>query len=164
MFKRPTQRVCDSQLVNLKMADSSVVASLKDVADLELTLENSPAVVDNGLLVINVPGGTMTGEGLKGDIISPSVDWLKLDGAHSTLDVRLLIKMDDDSILYASYNGRGRFGGDGNVEYVASTPLFRTTSEKYAFLKNHQYLMKMSCKMPNEAEDGFIKYKVYRVD
>jgi hypothetical protein len=73
--------------------------------------------------------------------------------------------MDDDCIVYASYHGRGRCGDDGNVAYVASTPLFRTTSEKYAFLKYHQYLnMMTSCKMLNETEDGFIKYKVYRVD
>lgn len=56
---------------------------LKEVADLELTLKKSPAVVDDGLTVINITG--VTGEGLKGDIISPSAEWLKLDGSHVNL-------------------------------------------------------------------------------
>jgi len=91
--------------------------------------------------------GKFEGERLRGTILSGGSDWqsLRADGA-TTLNVRLVLKTDDDALIAMTYLGV-RHGpkevldriarGDmvnPNEYYMRATPYFETASEKYGWL------------------------------
>jgi hypothetical protein len=125
-------------------------------------------------VIVNVPGGTVRGPRLKGEIIAPAGDWLFVmpDGS-SRLDVRFTIKTDDDEFIFVEYGGIQAFTkeatdrltkgeainvGDG-YGYFITTPRFMTTSAKYAWLNEIQAVGKMVSLQRGVA----IKYDVFTV-
>jgi Protein of unknown function (DUF3237) len=69
-----------------------------------------PLGANSDLQIYNVrPGGWVRGPSIRGEVIGPSGDWLRVmpNGARK-LDVRLAIKADDGSIIFMSYTGRAR--------------------------------------------------------
>lgn len=92
-------------------------------------------------------GGTFAGPKLRGEVLPWGADWvlLRTDGVRS-LDVRLTLRADDGHLIYVT--GRGildaspevfaRLVGNDDVApadyYFRTTPLFETSSEKYAWL------------------------------
>ncbi len=108
----------------------------------KITLNTSDPVMitdapQGSRMLIDVTGGSFKGERLSGTVVSPAGDWvtLRADGSIK-LDVRLILKTDDDAMIYISYNGIGLFGEDGLK--ARSAPLFETGDERYAWLNTIQ--------------------------
>ena len=96
-----------------------------------------------------VPGGIFGGERLTGKVLDGGSDWQTLahDGA-THLDVRLVLKTDDDVLIGMKYKGR-RYGSpeilsridngevvDPNNYYFRILPVFETSGSAYLWL-NH---------------------------
>jgi len=103
-------------------------------------------------LIFEVPGGSFTGERLKGTVVPPGGDWatLRADGTVH-LDVRLILITDDDEKIYMEYTGIVK---DGSAR---SAPMFQTGSAKYAWLNSIQAVG------IGKAEAGKVTYEVYAV-
>jgi hypothetical protein len=94
-----------------------------------------------------ITGGRFEGERLRGKILSGGSDWqsLRADGA-TTLNVRLVMKTDDEALIGMTYLGMrhgpkevlDRIARGENVNpaeyYMRATPYFETASEKYGWL------------------------------
>ncbi len=107
-----------------------------------------PVVIDQGMRIVNISSGTVTGPHIKGTVQSPSADWVQvLPSGAVRIDVRLLIKTDDGDFIYMSYNGVSkqsekslghlRKGEEAKAEdgmYFVTAPTFRTSSKKYDYL------------------------------
>jgi len=113
-----------------------------------------PSVIDLGATplgtrkIANVSGGSFEGERLRGSVVpAPGGDWIlaRPDGAM-ILDVRLLLKTDDDQLIYMSYRGvrhgppdimarlnRGEAVEPGSY-YFKIQPVFETASPRYDWL------------------------------
>ena len=123
--------------------------------ELLMTIEakfDPPVVIDQGLRIVNIPSGTISGPNFKGTVQSPSADWVQVlpSGALRT-DVRLLIKTDDGETIYVSYNGvvkhsekslsnlrKGEEATSDDGMYFLTAPTFRTSSKKYDYLNSIQ--------------------------
>lgn len=94
-----------------------------------------------------IAGGSFEGERLRGTILSGGSDWqsLRADGA-TTLNVRLVMKTDDDALIGMTYLGvrhgpkevldriaRGEKVNPSEY-YMRATPYYETASEKYGWL------------------------------
>jgi hypothetical protein len=94
-----------------------------------------------------VSGGAFRGERLSGSVLDGGSDWLTLrpDGA-TTLDVRVVLKTDDDALIGMTYGGfrhgppeimqrlaRGE-SVDPSQYYFRMTPRFETSAPKYDWL------------------------------
>lgn len=94
-----------------------------------------------------VSGGTFEGQRLSGDVLNSGNDWqnVRADGA-TTLDVRLVLKTNDRSLIAMSHRGlrhgpaavlaridRGE-AVDPQSYYFRINPMFETESETYAWL------------------------------
>src|SRR2546421_1478024 len=159
----------------------SVSVSAQDVKpSVELRLEylmTIDAKLGPGMLVgqraiVNVPGGTIRGPSIKGEIMAPAGDWLYImpDGS-SRLDVRFTLKTDDNELILVEYGGiiaftkeaQDRFGKGEVVTatdgygYFITAPRFMTTSAKYAWLNHVQAVGKMVSLQRGVA----IKYDVF---
>ena len=64
-------------------------------------------VIDQGLFIVSVPaGGWVEGPKIKGKIVGPSGDWLRvMPSGILRLDVRGTIQTDDGELIFTSYNG-----------------------------------------------------------
>jgi len=126
-----------------------------------------PMPIDASTLIFEIVSGSITGDGISGKVSGPSADWAALgaDGI-GTMDVRVSFQMDDGSFVLVTYNGRIRMDATGKPEYLVSTPLFTTSSEKYGYLKQHQYIAVMDdgIIMPTEEKNGELTYSLYRID
>jgi hypothetical protein len=94
-----------------------------------------------------IAGGRFEGERLRGTILSGGSDWqsLRADGA-TTLNVRLVMKTDDDALIAMTYLGvrhgpkevLDRIARGEKVNpteyYMRATPYYETASEKYGWL------------------------------
>ena len=112
--------------------------------------------VDETLRVVNHPDGWVEGPQIKGKIIPPSSDTLRIMGnGVYRLDVRLNIQTDDDQIIFVSYNGisncakearerflKGEMLHTGDC-YFITAPTFETQSERYGWLNGVQAVGKM---------------------
>lgn len=101
-----------------------------------------------GRKIAQVSAGEFSGDRLRGKVTSaPGGDWLLMrpDGVLM-LDVRLTLETDDGHHIYMSYRGL-RHGPkdvfdklnkgekvDPSLYYFRMTPIFETSSEKYAWL------------------------------
>ena len=118
---------------------------------------NPPQAVDQSLLVVNVPaGGWVEGPRIKGKILGPAGDWLRvMPSGIMRLDVRETIQTDDGELIYTSYNGVIQCGKDqmdklnageelkaGDCHFITA-PTFETKSEKYGWLNAVQAVGKM---------------------
>jgi Protein of unknown function (DUF3237) len=94
-----------------------------------------------------VPGGSFAGERLSGVVLEGGNDWqtIRKDGA-TTLDVRLVLKTTDDSLIGMTYKGI-RHGPadviaridageplDPALYYFRTSPTFETASEGYDWI------------------------------
>jgi Protein of unknown function (DUF3237) len=94
-----------------------------------------------------VPGGSFEGERLSGDVLDGGSDWqtVRNDGS-TTLNVRLVLKTNDDALIGMTYAGV-RHGPKDVVEriekgevveprtyYFRINPMFETASPKYDWL------------------------------
>jgi len=129
--------------------------------------------VNSSLQVYNVrPGGWVKGPQIKGTIIAPSGDWLRvMPSGIFRLDVRGTIKTDDGALIYISYNGiidqtkqsesRAENGDvqTSNDMYFIIAPTMETTSKKYAWLNGVQCIGKMV----EVKRDSYVKYDIFVV-
>jgi Protein of unknown function (DUF3237) len=94
-----------------------------------------------------VPGGSFAGERLSGDVLDGGSDWqtVRNDGV-TTLNVRLVLKTQDDALICMTYQGV-RHGApevvdriekgeevDPTTYYFRINPLFETSAPKYDWL------------------------------
>jgi hypothetical protein len=94
-----------------------------------------------------VAGGKFEGERLSGDVLEGGNDWqaVRADGS-TTLDVRLMLKTNDDALISMTYRGI-RHGPvdviqrmdkgevvDASSYYFRTNPLFETSSTKYDWI------------------------------
>jgi hypothetical protein len=94
-----------------------------------------------------VSGGMFAGERLSGEVLDGGNDWqeVRTDGS-TTLDVRLVLKTNDDALIAMTYRGvrhgpadvlaridRGE-AVDPQAYYFRINPMFETASETYAWL------------------------------
>jgi len=86
-------------------------------------------------VVGGISQGRWEGERLRGDIVAPGGDWaIPTDGSIMLLDVRQMIRTDDDALVYVSYQGRcDRERGTYTV-----APTFETADPRYAWLNGIQ--------------------------
>jgi hypothetical protein len=137
-------------------------------------LERHP--IDSSTVIVNIrPGGWVKGPRVKGKIIPPGGDWLRImPSGVARLDVRLLIETDDGAHIYMTYNGifvtskevadalsRGELVTGKAVPYFVTAPTFQTSSEKYSWLNNVQAVGKMV--ELKRGEGAYIKYDVFVV-
>ncbi|HEY1857139.1 DUF3237 domain-containing protein [Acidocella sp.] len=94
-------------------------------------------------------GGKFEGERLSGEVLDGGSDWQSVRKDGSTLlDVRLILKTDDDALITVTYKGirqgppeilarleRGEVV-DPESYYFRINPMFETASETYAWLNN----------------------------
>ena len=119
----------------------------------EITL-NVPKIHDLGQTpagrrrIASVEGGSFTGDRLRGTVLaSPAGDWI-VEHADGTfvLDVRLVLRTDDDALIYMTYRGvrhgppdvMARLGAGQPVDpssyYFRIAPVFETGAAKYHWL------------------------------
>src|ERR1700710_1409059 len=94
-----------------------------------------------------VPGGTFAGKRLAGEVLEGGNDWQSVRNDGSTaLDVRLVLKTDDDALIAMTYRGL-RHGPpdiiarlekgetvDPQSYYFRIAPLFETAAKSYAWI------------------------------
>jgi hypothetical protein len=109
-----------------------------------------PQIANSTLEIYNaLPGGWVKGPRIQGEIIPPTGDWFRrMPNGNGKLDVRMSIRADDGSIIFAAYVGRtvisevvrrkyaaGEEVGADDAYFIIS-PTFETTSEKYGWLND----------------------------
>jgi hypothetical protein len=86
-------------------------------------------------MIFEVEDGTVEGERLSGSLEGrAAADWLVLgpDGT-GTLDVRALIRTNDDALVFVQYHGRVDIAAGPDAP-VYATPRFETGDERYRWL------------------------------
>jgi hypothetical protein len=80
--------------------------------------------------------GRWEGERISGDIVPPGGDWAlpSADGTIMLLEVRQVVRTDDDALIYVTYHGRA---DRGRGTYTVA-PTFETDDERYAWLNSVQ--------------------------
>lgn len=134
----------------------------------------TPAGVDPGLLIVEIPSGTISGPNIKGTVHPPSADWVQiLPSGVMRLDVRLLVKTDDGDTIYVSYNGVLKMSEEASAKfnkgeevtpndgwYFFAAPTFRTSSKKYDYLNSIQAINKyMAVRLGPDG--GYVKVDVF---
>ena len=119
--------------------------------------------------------GSVTGPEIKGDLITPTGDWVRIQPNGSMrIDVRGIIRLDDGSLALVTYGGVlakpsaeswKRFMAGDKISspewhYVVA-PTFETGSSKYSWLNDVQAIGKfVSIQTGNEAHVAFDIYEV----
>jgi uncharacterized protein DUF3237 len=86
--------------------------------------------------IVAVTGGTFEGPKLKGTVLGPGGDWLTtINPTLRVLDVRTIFLTDDNQRIYVTYRGVIHTP-QGGERYWRTTPVFETSSEKYAWLNS----------------------------
>jgi hypothetical protein len=134
-----------------------------------------PQAIDQGLLIFNVQaGGWVEGARIKGKLMAPAADWLRvMPSGVMRLDVRGTIQTDDGELIYVTYGGaiqcskeqadRLNTGQPLKTDdcYFITAPTFQTKSDKYAWLNAVQAVGKMiSLKV---GEGGHVRYDIFAV-
>ncbi len=144
--------------------------------DLELTL-NSPQVVGPVLkgtrLIFPFKEGFVKSDKINGKISTCGGEWgLILDSTTFKMDVRATLETDDGALIYISYSGYNyadakksammRAGKGVELSpsdyYFRSTPVFETSSPKYAWL-NHTVAIGVG-RFP---APGKVAYRIYAI-
>ena len=100
--------------------------------------------------IARVSGGSFEGPRMRGVCLpNPGGDWLLFaDDGSARLDVRVVLKTDDDAIIYMTYGGvrhgppevLAKLAAGERVDpaqiYFRMVPRFETGSEKYAWLNS----------------------------
>jgi Protein of unknown function (DUF3237) len=134
---------------------------------------DAPQAIDQGLLIYNVqPGGSVEGPRIKGKLVAPGADWLRvMPSGVSRLDVRATIQTDDGALIYVSYGGAiqcskeqaDRLNAGEQLKaddcYFITAPTFQTKSDKYGWLNAVQAVGKMvSLKL---GEGSYVRYNIF---
>jgi len=134
-----------------------------------------PQKIDQALTIYNVgPGGWVKGPKIKGTLIAPGADWIRvMPGGNLRQDVRLTIKTDDGALIYLAYNGiisrtedvakrvaRGEMLTSAD-EYFLMVPTMETSSEAYVWLNHVQCVGKMV--EVKTGDNSFVKYDIFIV-
>jgi hypothetical protein len=134
-----------------------------------------PQKIDDSLTIYNVgPGGSAQGPKIKGTVIAPAADWIRLmPGGNLRQDVRLTIKTDDGALIYLTYNGIisrsnevARRNTKGEVltsadEYFLTSPTMETSSNDYLWLNRVQCIGKMV--QVKSGKGAFVRYDIFVV-
>jgi hypothetical protein len=108
-------------------------------------------------VIYTVKGGTFEGPKLKGKVRPAGGDWvLRLDSVTTKLDVRLVLETEDGQLISNVYTGFVHKNTDGTT-YWRITPLFETSSKKYAWLN---YLIAVGV---GKFREGGVSYEVYSI-
>lgn len=108
-------------------------------------------------VIYSVKGGAFNGPKLKGKVRPIGGDWvLRLDSTTTKLDVKLLLETEDGQLISSTYGGFVHNNPDGTT-YWRITPLFETSSKKYAWLN---YLIAVGV---GKFGDGGVSYEVYAI-
>jgi hypothetical protein len=128
--------------------------------ELEATLDSTIDLGNTPLgnrLIHPVTGGSFEGPKIKGEVLPIGGDWaLTSDSGIKKLDVNIVLKTDDDAIIYVTYNGFIYREEDGSL-YFRVTPIFETSSEKYKWL-NHTIAVGIGRRI-----EGGVAYTVYAI-
>ncbi len=125
-------------------------------ATLDSTIDLGKTPMGNRL-IHPVTGGSFKGPKIKGEILPIGADWaLVVDTGIKKLDVNIVLKTDDDAIIYVTYNGFIYREEDGSL-YFRVTPIFETSSEKYSWL-NHTIAVGIGRRIK-----GGVAYTVYAI-
>jgi len=135
-----------------------------------------PQGANSNLQIFNVrPGGWVRGPAIRGEVIAPSGDWLRvMPNGTRRIDVRLSIKTDDGAIIYMTYTGRaaaapteaaarlaaGETLGPDQFYFVIA-PTFETAAPTYAWLNDILAVGKLVSL--NRSDDRHVAYDVFAV-
>ena len=110
-------------------------------------------------LLIEMPEVVYEGERLSGRLAGPSaVDFLVLsESGVGAIDVRFVLRTDDDALIHVSYRGRSDHSQGHGVLPLYSAPLFETGDPRYAWLNTVQAVGK------GIVRDAVIYYEIYEV-
>ena len=137
---------------------------------------DTPQQIDQSLLIFPTqPGGWVEGPRIKGKILAPAADWLRLmpSGVYR-LDVRETIQTDDGGLIYLSFNGVVQcskehtdrlFRGEqvkADDCYFIIAPTFQTKFDKYAWLNAVQAAGKMVSFKP-VGDGGHVRLDLFGV-
>ena len=121
--------------------------------------------------IVPVTGGSFKGKRVSGTVMpNAAADWILVRADGSVLlDVRLILKTDDDALIYMSYRGirhsspevakrlaRGE-SVDPTDYYFRTAPVFETGSDKYEWMNN------IICVAVGERLAGEVKYAVFEI-
>jgi hypothetical protein len=134
--------------------------------------------IDEGMQIVNVPGGRVEGPGVSGEIVPPTADWLGVDpDGLMRLDVRMSVKMENGDYIYITYTGRivpndalaqGIESGNtvqGSDIYFVNNPVVRTGSKKYGWMNKAMFVGRnASVRFASEEKLGQVVYEVYKVN
>ena len=129
------------------------VADLSVVAGGPIDAGETPA---GACRVIPIPGGTVTGTGLKGQVMSGGADFriLRKDGVTEP-EARYIIVTESGSKIYVENKGLRRGEPvDAALICFRATPRFETADEKYRRLTRHIFLCD-GVRRPNRVELAF---------
>lgn len=111
--------------------------TLKSEFLLEVAFDVATPQVIGSRVVVPVTGGTFSGPKLKGIALPGGSDAIlrRADGA-SILNVRAILKTDDEQLIYMTYDGiiYTPPGGKPSDQYFRTRPSFETASPKYDWL------------------------------
>ena len=128
--------------------------------EIEATLDSTIVLGKTSLgnrMIHPVTGGSFQGPSLKGEVLPIGADWaLSFDSGIKKLDVDIVLKTDDDAIIYVTYTGFIYPKEDGSL-YFRVIPIFETSSEKYYWL-NHTIAVGIGRRM-----EGGVAYTVYAI-
>lgn len=122
---------------------------------MELLLDVADQIDTGHTRIAPVSGGTFSGPGLNGTVLSGGADWITQVSGHSALDVRITLETDDGAHIYMTYRGIVHNGENGL--YWRVTPLFSTTSEEYDWV-NH-----VICVGKSKQVEGKVAYDIFRI-
>jgi hypothetical protein len=121
--------------------------------------------------IVTVTGGSFKGERVSGIIMpNAAADWIliRTDGSIQ-LDVRMILKTDDDELIYMNYHGirnssaevsQRMWNGelvDPSEYYFRTAPVFETGATKYAWM-NNIISVGIGERVPTE-----VRYKIYEI-
>jgi Protein of unknown function (DUF3237) len=127
----------------------------------EITAEVAPPILipdtpDGTRVIVHVTGGKFEGPRLKGTVLASGADWflMRADGV-GVIDVRLVLKTDDEENIYMTYTGRGKMGATGLTGINTAPTFAASTKGKYAWLNGVQAFAE------GETTLTGVKYKLY---
>ena len=109
-------------------------------------------------MIFELEGGRVEGERINGSVEGTAgADWLVVgpDGT-GTLDVRLLVRTDDDALVFVQYHGRVDLSS-GGAGAIYAAPRFDTGDERYAWLNRIQGVAK------GAVDGSTLTYDLYEV-
>jgi len=132
---------------------------------------SEPVLGNENLMIFRVERATVSGPRIKGEVIAPMGDWIRvMPNGNWKLDVRFTIRTDDGEHVYCSYTGILRMDPgladriqagesiDGSDMYFRSTPYFETASSRYAWMNDIVCIGRMAAFGGSKA-----CYEVFRV-